>query len=488
YDEALWTGNIYPHLKEEVQPFLKKKMIMGYFVDNEQKWEDDRVFDFYLSLPAKSPGSQRFIDYLRRSFDNDIAKLNAALGTQAYSFETLPGSKAKKAYSPDLHRDLLRPWRSATAAYFYRRYVAELRRLDPDHLVLGVRWAGFPDMDLYTAVSPIMDVDSINDYNRYATLRPDYWKAYKLTGKPMIISEWSFSGYKTPGHKSLQFIEVYTQKNRGIGYTKTIREMARTPFLIGSHWFLWDDYDKGWVANNGNYWPDENMGLVSTDEKTVYTELGEACKKANAEIPALHANSIGWKPSSLPTAAPRALAAFSPKVDGDLSDWPASLKLKMGMAQQLVPGLKANGGDYYLGANAASLSVGAFIPDTSLQETGADWSWQSDNIAVRIAPLDGLHPEDESSHVQIHPTGGGAAKDQPYVYEWAGNSPNQVVQAEAVRKPAPGGFILEARLPAAILKSYPGSADRKWKISVMYEDIDGISETWWEGVLSLPNR
>jgi len=207
---------------------------------------------------------------------------------------------------------------------------------------------------------------------------------------------------------------------------------------------------------------------------------------ANADVPAVHAQSLNWKPSKMASEKPRAVQPFTPKIDGDLAEWPAALKVGMSMADALDPAAKASG-DYYVGMDAQGISVGAFVPDASLNESGQDWSWQSDNLSLHITGVTecGL-PEDSASYFQIHPIGGGKDKKTPYVFSWYGALPYQIVDAPAVMKPAKGGFTIEAKIPGAMLKAWPGAPGQQWKISLMYEDISGISQTWWEGSLSLP--
>ena len=120
-------------------------------------------------------------------------------------------------------------------------------------------------MDLFKALTPYFDVNSINDYNRYGHVNPAYAALYEATGKPLMLTEFSFSGFPHPGYKSALFVDVYTQENRGRGYHKYVRQAARTPFMVGMHWFMWMDYTQQDRAMGG-YLPDKNVGLVSSDE------------------------------------------------------------------------------------------------------------------------------------------------------------------------------------------------------------------------------
>jgi hypothetical protein len=112
------------------------------------------------------------------------------------------------------------------------------------HFILGIRHQGVPDIEFFRALAPYFDVHSINDYNRYGHLQPAYAELYRATGKPMMITEFSFSGFPHRGHKSSLFVDLYTQENRSVGYRKYVLQAARAPFMIGMHWFMWMDYSK----------------------------------------------------------------------------------------------------------------------------------------------------------------------------------------------------------------------------------------------------
>jgi hypothetical protein len=158
------------------------------------------------------------------------------------SFENIPATPPPKPYPPRMRQRFLKAWRTEVAVTYYRRYEAMVRALDPDHLILGIRHQGVPDTEFFRALAPYFDVHSINDYNRYGHLRQAYAELYQATGKPLMITEFSFSGFPHPGHQSSLFVDVYTQESRGVGYRQYVLQAARAPFMVGMHWFMWMDY------------------------------------------------------------------------------------------------------------------------------------------------------------------------------------------------------------------------------------------------------
>jgi hypothetical protein len=195
FDASFWHGPYADNLRNEVMPFRGKKNFIGYFLDNEPEWKAQRMFEFYLRLGKSKPGSQAFVTYLKTYYQGKISTLNHEWGTSHASFEKIPGTRPPKRYSMRMQQGIVKAWRSKVVATYYQRYAAMVRALDPDHLILGIRYKGVPNIALFTALSPYFDVNSINDYNRYGHLKPVYTTLYKATGKLLMLTEFSFSGF-----------------------------------------------------------------------------------------------------------------------------------------------------------------------------------------------------------------------------------------------------------------------------------------------------
>src|SRR5215510_6018465 len=195
---------------------------------------------------------------VQRYYRGQISALNHDWGTSYRSFAHISGTRPPKQYSRRMQHGIVPAWRTQVVTTYYRRYAAMVRALDPDHLILGIRYKGVPNMALFTVLSPYVDVNSINDYNRYGHLKPVYTTLYKVTGKPLMITEFSFSGFHSPGQPSALFVEVYSQAKRGIGYHKYVRQAAQAPFMVGMHWFMWSDYAQAAAPGSYPHPPDVN--------------------------------------------------------------------------------------------------------------------------------------------------------------------------------------------------------------------------------------
>jgi hypothetical protein len=483
FDESFWSGRMADRLKTEVQPFLGMKNFVGYFLDNEPAWNAYQIFEFYLRLAKGRPGSQAFIAYLRTYYQGSIKRLNREWRTSHASFENIPGTPPPKPYSPFMRQGILKAWRTEVAVTYYRRYAAMVRAFDPDHLILGIRHQGVPDIEFFRALAPYFDVHSINDYNRYGHLRPAYAGLYQATGKPMMITEFSFSGFPHPGHKSSLFVDVYTQENRGVGYRKYVLQAARAPFMVGMHWFMWMDYGKQDPVIHG-FLPDENVGLVSHDEMAVYEELGRWIRGTNAEIDATHRGARWVAP---PQQGPqnRALKRFTPTVDGDLSEWPKELAIQPTLVTALSDEVKVDH-TYFMAWDKRYFYVAADISDSRLDHPGKDWAWQGDYLSVQLSPAKVTEKRtDSSSAIFIYPQGGGSDGQQPYASRRYGPQGDQEIAIQVKRRLRPGGYAVEARIPATAVRGFKGQAGALWKIKLIYQNVNEIYRTDWEGLVTL---
>lgn len=502
FDEAAWNGPRAAEIQEKVKPFLGQKNLIGYFLDNEPGWDSRGLFEYHVRLAPSRPGSQALIAFLKKYFQNDIGVLNKTWGSSHKSFDVIAGSQPPKSY-PYSMGELLESWKIEVISAHYRHYSALVRRFDPDHLILGIRFAGVPDIAMAKALAPYWDVFSINDYNRYGNVKPDFAKIYEATGKPLLNSEWSFSGFPTPGYRSLQFVDVYSQENRGYGYQKYVLEAARAPFMVGTHFFLWEDYGKWdgswkdttdrkrkgkgkWKAKGDDqemgFLPDNNMGLVATGGKP-YEEFGSWCQKTNAEVSKAHLGAV-WKPTPEPEEQYKTLKSFLPKLDGDTSEWPSELGLRPWLSNALRKDRASFEHTYFISWDEKNLYLGASVTDSRLDHPiDPGYSWEGDFLQIYLEPS--VPPDKKRSYFagfMILPMGRGADRQQPYAVPWGG-SYDGPLNAPVFKKTKPGGYVLEASIPTSVINGFPGKPGTEWKVSINYQNVNEIYETIWRGTV-----
>jgi agarase len=486
FDDAFWTDGLADHLQREVQPFLGERNFLGYFLDNEREWNASDVFAFYAHLPKDTPGSHALVSHVAPYYGGSLERLNGEWQTTYESFDDIPGNGPRPPYSHAMQRGILKAWRTEVAIAYYRRMVSIVRALDPHHLILGIRYRGIPDPDLFAALSPYFDVNSINDYNRYGHLRPVYAELYQASGKPLMVSEFPFSGFPQPGHKSDLFVDVYTQEQRGLGYHKYLRQAAQAPFMVGMHWFMWMDYSEQDRREDGYpYPPDQNVGLVSHDEGAVYEELTRLVARANAAVPALHQASR-WEPPPTPALPRLELKQHKPTVDGDLTEWPQDLGVRPTHGQALV-GDELAAHTYFLAWDGDALYVAGDIADAPLQHAAPERWWQTDFLAIELRSVELTEPHARAHAIfYLFPTGGGLDLRQPYAARQEAPRRLRPLAIELATRPKEGGYTIEARLPAAAMGELETTQrPATWHVSLTYQNVDEISQAHWQGIVTL---
>jgi hypothetical protein len=484
FDESLWNDWLAAQLQREVQTFLGKKNFLGYFLDNEREWKAQDIFELYMRLPKGTPGSRAFITFVEQYYQGDLNTLNAEWRTLYASFDQIAGTRPPTAYPRAMQWGILRAWRTEVARTYYRRYAESVRALDPHHLILGVRYRGVPDRDLFVALSPYFDVNSINDYNRYGHLRSVYEELYQATGKPLMITEFSFSGFPRPGSTSGLFIDVYRQDHRGLGYRKYVQQAARAPFMVGMHWFMWMDYPTHDRAQEYPYPPDQNVGLVSHDETVVYAALAQAVKQMNAEVEVTHRDARGIRPSE-PVPAHRVLRPFVPLIDGDLAEWPQELVVKPTTVNALVDPIHTDH-RYFFSWDEHGLYLAAEITAPSQQPPPPDRPWQGDYLALHLRPVTPLHPGPAAgTTILLYPIGGGADRQQPLAVRKDGPRRYHALALHAVKRLRPGAYTLEARIPTEAVADFSEMSGSTWHLELWYQNVEEIYQTSWEGIVTL---
>jgi len=473
FDDNFWEPTFRNHVAKEVAAFPDKKRLIGYCLDNELSWETYEIYRIYLKKKADSPGRRELVSYTAKFYDNDIAKLNEDWGTKYSSFADLAEKDFPESY-PDRLWKLMSAFRTHVAETYYRRYSGLVRELDPGRLILGVRWAGWAEKEVYIAVSRYFDVNTVNLYNRYGEMEDFLVELYENTGKPVLMTEYTFSGYPRPGKPSGLFCEVYSEENRALGYRKYVLGMARAPFMVGMHWFMWADYA---VKEGQSPWasPDRTVGLVTSDGKKPYETLVAECARTNAEVAAAHSTSGSWKKPEYPAATAKDIPYFVPAVDGRLDEWPANCRVTPTLLSSLKEGRKFDQ-TFHLSQDGKYFYVGAIIADDSLDYSSDDKVWQGDFLHLLVLQ----NKDDDEWEIPsyyVFPTGCGKGKDQACSGTWRGKAPGEGWKTSMTG--GKGKYSIEARLPMSALREMKPGATLSYRLE--YNDVGGLLLTHWVG-------
>ena len=268
-----------------------------------------------------------------------------------------------------------------------------------------------------------------------------------------------------------------------MGYKKFVLETARAPFMLGMHWFFWMDYPKQ-DETEGGFLPDENVGLVTNDESRTYEELAEWIRKTNREVHSVHETAhVNLNPE--PVLTRRTLKHFTPKLDGDISEWPQETAVRPSGFTSLRNDASFDH-TYFFSHDGDALYVAGEISDSHLEHPGGEWAWTGDCLFLHFSPAKPYEFNAfQNLSIFIYPGGSGPAKDEPRAVRWYGPEESKVIPSTIVKRTRVGGLSIEAKIPWSSLggsrpwRSYP------WKMRVGYQNANEISLAYWLGIVRL---
>ena len=220
--------------------------LLGYFIGNEPAWpgRETELANVILT-GGDTPMQAAFKKYLS---DNDTPERRKAFVYETYS-------------------------------KFINIVNAAIRKNDPNHLNLGIRFGGSVPDDIIKA-SKEFDVFSINIY-AYVPNRNILQKIYDFTGRPIIIGEFHFG---TPGRGLAPGLaQTRNQEERGVAYRYYVENAATHPALIGLHWFQWIDQPSTGRFDGENY----NIGFVDVTDRP-YPAMVDAAKETFKRLLNVH--------------------------------------------------------------------------------------------------------------------------------------------------------------------------------------------------------
>ncbi len=298
------TGNDYwgpihdpfdPEFVNSVKAMTKKLMtevdkndpwMMGVFVDNEISWGNTKNDANHYGLVVnalsynlkKSPAKKAFTEHLKEKYWA-IEDLNTSWGVKVASWGEFEKSfDHRSRLSKNMKKDYAEMLEMLSAKYF-STVRAELKKVLPNHLYLGARFADWGvTPEIAKGAAPYVDVMSYNLYAEDLTSKGDWSKLAELD-KPSIIGEFHF-GATDSGLFHGGIVSAASQQDRAKKYTNYMNSIADNPYFVGAHWFQYID-----SPTTGRAWDGENynVGFVSITD-TPYVPLVEAAKKFNQDV------------------------------------------------------------------------------------------------------------------------------------------------------------------------------------------------------------
>jgi len=233
--------------KAFVTPYKQNPWLIGYFAGNEPSWleQEERLCSMILD------GSDQPIK-------TELKKYLGAGDT--------PERRKQFIYN--------------TFRIFLKSVNAAVKRYDPNHLNLGMRFGHVPDKEILDICKDDFDVFSFNCYDLYP--KKEFMdQILSGTGLPMIIGEYHFGTVDRGMAQSLW--QVNSQKERGVAYRYYTERAYSHPGLIGTAYFQWCDQDLTGRRDGENY----NCGLVDVTDRP-YQHQVEAMMETAKHLQDIH--------------------------------------------------------------------------------------------------------------------------------------------------------------------------------------------------------
>jgi hypothetical protein len=224
--------------------------MIGYFIGNEPPWpaRETQLVDLVLAGPKSA---------IQDRFKGELAKGD----------------------TPAIRKALVH----AAFTRYLEIVNAAVRRHDPNHLNLGIRFGGTPPDDVI-ALARGFDVYSMNKY-RWAPPKDFIDRVYAIQKLPILIGEFHFGVPErglAPG-----LVQTMSQTERGVAYSYYVEHAAEHPSIVGTHWYQWIDQPATGRRDGENY----NIGWIDVTDRP-YPELVAAAKATHAKLDDIHSGKL----------------------------------------------------------------------------------------------------------------------------------------------------------------------------------------------------
>ena len=237
---------------EGVKERLDDPWCIGYFVDNEMKWHNDKYLaQCTVKASSKGYAKKEMIKFFQEKY-TDIQALNKVWGTSFPDWEALLENRnaAPKAADSDMKE---------FNEHILRGYFGTIRRIfkeiAPQKLYMGCRFAG-SNKQVISIGAEYCDIMSWNTYR--TDLRNWLDDIRSWFDKPVMIGEFHFGALdRGKFHPSL--IGMENQEQRGRAYYNYVKSALEHDLVVGTHWHQFADQ-----ATTGRF-DGENLQVGMTD-------------------------------------------------------------------------------------------------------------------------------------------------------------------------------------------------------------------------------
>ncbi len=282
-------------------PNRRDPWLLGYFLDNELEWfgkmsSATGIAETAIALPADRPAKQAYVAMLRKRYPA-IDALNRAWGTDFADWDAVSALSTSPATSTAAAAADRRAFVDLAADRYFSIAAAAIRAEDPNHMVLGCRFAATAPPDVLGVAGRYCDIVSVNFYGQVdlrrliSTDMPGKMREYYAEARrPLMMTEWSFPALDAglpSEHGAGQ--RVATQRDKASAYSVYQQALFSLPFMVGSDYFMWADEAATGVS--ASFPEDSNYGLVDKNDRP-WPELTATAARVNPLAPALHTGDV----------------------------------------------------------------------------------------------------------------------------------------------------------------------------------------------------
>ena len=303
--------------------------LVGWYIDNELSWWGDK-------RQFKTPPESGLFDAAARKAPGHPARkaLEAFLADRVDCSQILnprcppidnTNSASLRLCVEKIPASVKREFVRLCARKYFEATTAAIREADPNHLVLGCRFAGLPSADpvVWEECGHYCDAVSVNIYpmadldrgvavdwpGPNAKLISDIiGERARMAGKPVIVTEWCFSALDSGlpcTHGAGQ--RFFTQRERAMATSIFARTMWAMPEVAGYVYFMWCDQPA--VGKNGPQSENTNYGIVNADDEP-YVEQVRALASLQLHPTESRAAEVPWPREVVPPRAEDFVAAL----------------------------------------------------------------------------------------------------------------------------------------------------------------------------------
>ena len=283
--------------------------LVGYFIDNELAWWGEvsankatGLWDTISKKPDTHSAKKALLQYVAECQKGRKDSLRPERPLTAAEGGNLSGEAALNLGGVSAAEKL--GFLRLVAERYFSAVTAAIRRADPNHMILGCRFAGGPK-----GVHPVVmevagkycDIVSFNHYpwadldqgvvfdsrSNQTPVTNLYRQAHDLAKKPFFLTEWSFPALDT-GRPCLHGAgqRFQTQAERVQASELYLKTLLSLPFFAGHSFFRWVDLPA--LGIRKKFPEDSNYGLVS-EENVPYEGLTRMFTRLQtSEHPRMH--------------------------------------------------------------------------------------------------------------------------------------------------------------------------------------------------------